>query len=173
MSENDIQNALTVYRDAEVNLDNKVPAQLQIAAVYERDKKYSEAIKVYEGIIQSNPSNRIAANNYAALLLDYGQDTDVPLALKLTKDFEKLNQPALTDTLAWAHAKSGNHAKAVELLKSVVEQVPNAAVIQYHLGYALYHSGDKQAARPYLEMAVTSDQSFPGKDNAKKLFDSI
>lgn len=173
LSENNIDEAVSVYRNAESNLDNKVPAQIQIAALHERNKKYSDAIKVYEDIIKSNPSNTIAANNYAALLLDYGQESDVALALELTKDFEKLNQPALVDTYAWALTKSGNHAKAAELLKPIVEKIPNAAVIQYHLGYALFHSGDKQAAKPYLEMAAMSEQSFPGKDNAKKLLESI
>lgn len=173
LSDNNINEAIAVYRNAESNLDNKVPAQLQIAALYERDKKYSDAIKVYDEIIKSNPLNTIAANNYAALLLDYGQESDVSLALELTKDFEKLSQPALLDTLAWALTKSGNHAKAIELLKGIVEKIPNAAVIQYHLGYALYHSGDKQAAKPYLEMAATSDQKYAGKDNAKKLLESL
>ena len=47
------------------------------------------------------------------------------------------------------------------------------AVSQYHLGSALINNGEKNKARPYLEMAVESKQDFYGKDEAKKLLGSF
>lgn len=94
-------------------------------------------------------------------------------ALELSKAFEKSKEPALLDTLGWAYAKSGDNLKAVEILKHVVDSEPKAAIFRYHLGYALYYTGDKAAAKSHLEIAVSSDQKFAGKDKAAELLKNI
>jgi len=171
--EKNIDKALSVYQDAESKLKNKVPAQMQIAAIFEKKKDYAAAMKVYQRILSKNSGNKLATNNYASLLLDYGNASDLPKALELSKSFEKLPQPALQDTLGWAYAKTGDSAKAVEILKPIVEKAPKIAVFRYHLGYALYEMGDKAAAKSHLEIASSSEQTFPGKDNATELLKAM
>ncbi len=165
--------ALEIYKDAATKLKQPAAALMQIAAIHERKKDYDNAMKVYQQILSENKSNKLAANNYASLLLDYGDKTDVNKALELTKDFEKISQPALQDTLAWAYAKTGDSAKAVEILKPIVEKAPKIAVFRYHLGYALYEMGNKAAAKSHLEIASTSKQEYSGKDKADELFKSL
>jgi len=97
----------------------------------------------------------------------------VTKALELTKSFEKMPQPALQDTLAWAYVKKGNSLKAIEILKPIVEKAPKIAVFRYHLGYALYEMGDKAAAKSHLEIATTSKQEFSGKAKAQELYKSL
>ncbi len=168
------QAAIDVLNNAQNKVVNKVPLQLQIAAIYERQEKYQDAMKVYEEVLSGASSNKMAANNYAALLLDYGTSAaDTAKALKLARSFEKLQQPAFQDTLAWAYAKTGDHQKAIDILMPIVERASNVAVFRYHLGYALYHSGDKAAAKSHLEIAVDSDQDFPGKIEAEALLKEI
>jgi len=58
-------------------------------------------------------------------------------------------------------------------LQPIVERASNVAVFRYHLGYALYHSGDKAAAKSHLEIAVDSEQNFPGKIEAEALLKEI
>jgi len=173
MAENEIDKALAVYEGALGKLKNKVPVQLQIASIYEKKKDFSMAMKKYQEVLSVNPGNKLAANNYASLLLDHGTDSDIPRALELSKGFEILKQPALLDTLAWAYAKSGDNAKAVELLKPIVEKAPEIAVFRYHLGAALYQNGDKSAARSHLEVAANSDQKYYGKDKAIELLKAL
>ncbi len=174
MAENEIDKALAVYVDALGKLKNKVPVQLQIASIYEKKKDFSTAMKKYQEILAVHSGNKLAANNYASLLLDHGtEESDVAKALELSKDFEKLRQPAFLDTLAWAYSKSGNNAKAIELLKPIVEKAPEIAVFRYHLGFALYQSGDKAAAKSHLELAVNSNQSYYGKDKAIELLKTL
>lgn len=173
LSQNNVDGAISIYKEAESNLVNKIPAQMQMATIYQKENRIPEAMSEYEKILKTNSTNKIAANNLASMLLDYGKPSDVERALQLSRDFEKLGQLAFNDTLAWAYSKSGNHLKAIELLKPIVEKVPDAAVIQYHIGYALYYSGDKEAARSHLEIAVNSDQMYPGKEKARELLDSI
>jgi len=171
--ENNIDKALSVYKDAESKLKNKVPAQMQIAAIYEQKQNYAAAMKVYQRILSENSGNKLATNNYASLLLDYGEASDLSKALELSKSFEKLPQPALQDTLGWAYAKTGDSAKAIEILKPIVEKAPKIAVFRYHLGYALYEMGDKAAAKSHLEIASSSEQNFPGKDKATELLKNM
>ena len=146
---------------------------MQVASMYEKQKKYDQAMEVYQVILKDNEFNRIATNNYASLLLDYGESSDALKALKLAKSFEKIDKPALQDTLAWAYAKSGDNVKAIKILKPIVEKIPKVAVFRYHLGYALYYAGDKAAAKSHLEIATSSEQQFIGKDVAIKLLKSI
>jgi len=173
LNEKNYDKALVVYQDALTKLKNKVSAQIQIAAIYERQKDFPGAMNIYQQILAENSGNIVAANNYASLILDYGKEADFPKALELSKSFKKLPQPAFQDTLGWAYAKSGDNAKAVEILKPVVEKAPKIAVFRYHLGYALYYMGDKAAAKSHLEIAASSEQQFPGKDDAEKLLKSI
>lgn len=165
--------ALSIYKDALGKLSNKAPVQMQMASIYESKKDFSAAMKIYQNILSDNENDVLAANNYASLLLDFGKPSDVSKALELAKKFEKMQQPALQDTLAWAYAKSGDNAKAVEILKPVVEKAPKIAVFRYHLGYALYQVGDKAAAKSHLEIASSSAQDFSGKDKATELLKSI
>ncbi len=171
--EKDYDRAISIYKSSLPKLDNKIPAQIQLASLHELQSDFSEAMTIYEQILIDSPSNKLAANNYASLLLDYGKDTDVEKALELSKGFEKIQQPALQDTLAWAYAKSGDNQKAIDILKPIVERAPNVAVFRYHLGYALYHSGDKAAAKSHLQIAVDSEQDFPGKIEAEALLKEI
>ncbi len=171
--ENNKDEALKVYESALPKLKNKIQIYIQMASIYESQDDFSKAMSTYKTVLEIQPSHKLAANNYASLLLDHGDANDVSKALELAKGFELTRQPALIDTLGWAYAKSGDNLKAVELLKPIVEQAPKVAVFRYHLGYALYQTGDKEAARSHLEIAVASEQVFPGKDAAEDLLKNI
>ncbi len=173
MMEKNFDKALEIYKEAATKLKQPDAALMQIAAIHEKQKDYDDAMKVYQEILSENNSNKLAANNYASLLLDHGDKTDVNKALELTKDFDKISQPALQDTLAWAYAKKGESAKAIKILKPIVEKAPKIAVFRYHLGYALYEMGDKAAAKSHLEIASRSAQEYAGKDKAGELFKSL
>jgi len=173
LNENNYDQAVNVINDAMPKLKNKALAQMKIAAIYEKQKKYLLAMEVYKEILDEDSANKIAANNYASLLLEFGTENDVKTALILSKQFENDKQPALQDTLAWAYAKSRDYVKAVEILKPIVDKSPNVAAFRYHLGYSLYNIGEKSAAKSHLEVAVSSKQDFIGKDIAEKLLKEL
>jgi len=63
----------------------------------------------------------MAANNLAALILDYRSDSgSYKRALKLTRGFEGSDQAALLDTLGWAYYRNGEMDNAIRLLKAAV-----------------------------------------------------
>ena len=173
IAENDYKQAENIYHDAINNVTDKTLVYMQLASLYERQKSYDKAMSSYQQVLDIKPDDMIAKNNYASLLLDHGTDDDLAKALKLLEGFEKIQQPAFQDTLAWAYAKSADYVKAVELLKPLVEKTPEIAVFRYHLGYALYHMGDKAAAKSHLTIAESSEQQFIGKEQAKILLKSM
>ncbi|MFK5951105.1 MAG: tetratricopeptide repeat protein, partial [Methylococcales bacterium] len=171
--EKNTDKALEVYQNSLPKLKNQIPVLLQIASIYENKKNFDKAMNIYQDLLAENQSNKLAANNYASLLLDHGDDSDAVKALALSKDFKNLQQPAFQDTLGWAYAKTGDSIKAIEVLKPIVEKAPKVAIFRYHLGYALYQADDKAAAKSHLEIAVSSKQNFAGKENAETLLKSI
>jgi len=173
LAEKNIDQAVKVYQGAISKLNNKVPVQMRLAALYEKQKQFDKSMEIYKQIIDKYSGNKVAANNLASLLLDYGTDADIPKALELSKSFEKLKQPAFLDTLGWAYVKSGDNIKAIEILKPIVKKAPEIAVFRYHLGYALYNSGDKAAAKSHLEVAAKSEQKYTGKDKVLDLLKTL
>jgi len=173
MSEKNTEEALAVYHKALKDVKNTTRVYMNIAAIYESLKNYTSAMQSYQKIIDVNPNDTLALNNYASLLLDFGDDAGFPKALSYAQKFEKLKKPALQDTLGWAYAKTGDYTKAIELLKPIVDKAPNISIFRYHLAYALFQSGDKTAAKSHLEVAVSSKQEFIGKKHARELLASL
>ncbi len=145
-----------------------------LASLYEQNSRFDEARRVYEKILKKAPDNPLALNNLAVNLLDHSMKPGAALqALEYAKKLNVSINEAFADTLGWAYAKTGNYAKAVEILKPIVEAKPKIDVFKYHLGYALYQKGEKAAARDYLEAAVNSKHKFVGKAEAANLLKSI
>jgi len=173
ISENNYEMAEEVLQSALSEVDNKASVYIQLASLYERQKKFDDAMNVYKNILKINETNLVAINNYASLLLDHGNKDDFVKALSLVSEFENTKSPAFKDTIAWGYAKTADYVKAVEMLSSLVKTSPDVAVFRYHLGYALYYAGDKSAAKSHLEIAVSSKQNFTGKIHAQELLKSI
>jgi len=173
LNENNYDEAIRVFNEAIPKVKNKMFLQTQIASIYEKQKKYTQAMDIYKKILDEDSGNKVVVNNYASLLLDFGDESDIAKALELSKRFEQAKQVALLDTLAWAYAKSNDNAKAIEILKPIVDKAPNVAVFRYHLGYALLNMGDKSAAKSHLQIAVSSEQQFVGKEAARKLLKTL
>ena len=168
------EKAINVYKDAIKNISNSASIKLQLATVYEKSKQFDNAMGVYEELLISDPANKLAANNLASLLIEYKLEaSSIERAKQLVMDFDSIRQPAFRDTMGWVYVKSGDFEKAVTILKEVVASDPRVAIFKYHLGVALYNSGDKQAAKKYLEEAIASKQEFLGKDDAIKLLSEI
>ncbi len=101
--------------------------------------------------------NDLAANNYAALLLDLADDPE--RALEVARRFEGTEQPFFADTLAWAYYRTGNLEKANEYSKVAVDNADPQAEILYHRGVIAAETGDVDAAREAFEKALEA----PGK----------
>jgi tetratricopeptide (TPR) repeat protein len=147
---------------------------LGLAGIYEHQKKYEDAIALYEKVLEKSPDNLVAVNNLAVLLSEHRDDEQsrkkaMELALRLADS----EQPALQDTLGWIYYQAGDYGKAAEVLSGVVEKAPQVGVFRYHLGMTYYKQGDFRAAREILSKAVAEDQQYDGVDEARRVYAEI
>ncbi|MHB1231455.1 MAG: XrtA/PEP-CTERM system TPR-repeat protein PrsT [Burkholderiales bacterium] len=141
------------------------------AGTYMLSGRNREAISQYEEILRSAPQNVVALNNLATLY----QLVQDPRALALAEQALKLapEQPGVMDTLGWILVQQGQLPRGLELLSKAAAKAPGAAVVRYHYGVALAHSGRNSDAKKELEAAIATGQKFPGLEEAKSLLNSL
>jgi tetratricopeptide (TPR) repeat protein len=150
------------------------PAPLMLSGiVYELKADIPNARSAYERALALNPRFAAAANNLAWIYSEYGGDKDKALQLAQTAKEQAPEDPRISDTLGWIMYKRGVYQRALALLKESADKLPNNPQVQYHLGMAYQQVGDRDNARKALELAVTSSESFIGKDEARKALAAV
>lgn len=167
MVDKDSQKAIDTLKQGLIQLKADLKLTFFLAKIYEDLSDYNAAISEYKKAYEKHPDNIILINNLASLLSEYTSDEkSLKLAKELADKLKELDPPMLLDTVGWVYYKIGDYAESVNILKTVVEKAPDSAVFNYHLGMALYKSGDMAAAKIYLSNALGSDSDFLGKENA-------
>lgn len=148
--------------------------QLELAQKYQQQNKYEQAILVYEDVLKHTENSELAVNNLATLLINHRQDEKSLLrALELAKIIEQSKNPFFRDTVGWAYYVNGNYEKALDALLYADSKLPDLNIVQYHLGMAYYNLNNFDAALPYLEKSIASDEPYPGRDEAEKIIKKI
>jgi predicted Zn-dependent protease len=118
----------------------------------------------------------VVKNNLAYLLAEY-QPTPENLARAQKIATEILDNnpedPRLLDTVGWIYCRQKNYAEAKKYLGKAVDKAPEHPVLQYHLGFCVAKMGDTAAARTALEKALAAKDSFPEREAAEKLLQSL
>jgi tetratricopeptide (TPR) repeat protein len=142
---------------------------LLLGTELEQAGRRDEAIAHYEQLLAANPTLDIAANNLAALLLDYRSDAaSYQKALSLAKRFDTVTNPALLDTLGWAYYRTGDYPRAVQYLERAVAGA-GVPLLRYHLGMAYLASQNSNGAKQELKQAVEEAKGdFPGLEEARR-----
>lgn len=141
------------------------------AEIYESSGANSDAIKIYEELLEERPNSEIVANNLASLITEEAQsDADLQRAYALAKRFRSSKVPHFMDTLGWIHYRLGEYEMATPLLRLAVEKAPDIAILRYHLGMAYKAENNRDKALKELEQAVTlaDSQPFPVREEAEK-----
>ena len=146
-----------------------------LASAHSEQGQIDLAIAAYETTLRLNPRNLLAANNLAVLLVDYKSDpSSLQRAFSLSRDFEKeAPHPLFIDTLGWVRFKMGQQEEAIRLMKDAVAKSPKMSVLNYHLGIAFFHSGQRAEARTYLSKALKSSDPFEGRREAEQALAQI
>ena len=154
-------------------LKDDVSLMVGLAGAHERNGDIEAAVALYEKVLAKQADNAVAVNNLAALLADHRTDAEsLARAKELAVKLEPVKQPAMRDTLGWVHYRTGDYAKAVEVLEGVAETAPTVPVFHYHLGMAYAQLGDKAKARASLSKALELGD-FPGAEEARKTLDAL
>jgi Flp pilus assembly protein TadD len=146
-----------------------------LPVVLQQAGRYDEAIDAYEAVLAASPDANAAANNLAMLLVDHraGDAESLARAQALVQRFEGAEQAAFLDTLGWVYYRSGDYARAAEVLEQVQASGEMTPERQYHLGMAYLKLGRTADARALLAAAVGAEEPFPGVDEARAALESL
>lgn len=161
--------AKSILIKGEENVTASLKIPFRLAELYEQENNYEGAINVYRQLNKTNPENLIIANNLASMLTDYGNNKeDLDMALKLSRELEKNDQPVFLDTVGWANYKNGDYDKAIEYLSKATKKAADVNIFNYHLGMAYKMAGDKVNAKTYLEKSLDNSGQFKLKSQAEE-----
>ena len=167
-AENNAQKAIEILQQGLIHVQGDLSLILKLTEIYEGLGDYNAAINQYEKAYDTHTENVVLANNLAALLsLHRTDEASLKRARQLADKLKTVDQAVILDTAGWVYFKVGDYVEAVNILKTVVEKSPDVPVFNYHLGMALYKTGDEVSAKAYLTKALATDGSFPGRDEAE------
>ncbi len=141
------------------------------ASVLANQGLIDEAIGAYDTVLRINPRNILSANNLATLLADHKQEAPhLERAFLLSREFEKeAPHPLFLDTVGWVRLRMGHLEEALRLIRLAVAKAPDLPTLNYHLGAALYQSGQDVEAKVYLTKALKNTEQFQGRREAQQL----
>jgi tetratricopeptide (TPR) repeat protein len=127
----------------------------------------------YEQALALNPRYVEAANNLAWLLSEKLGDNQKAFFIAETAYQSAPNDPHIADTFGWIVYRMGDVKRAVTLLTTSAEKLPNAPGIQYHLGMALLGTRDTTGARRALARALSLATPFVDKEAAQRVLSAL
>jgi tetratricopeptide (TPR) repeat protein len=74
---------------------------------------------------------------------------------------------------AYPHWEKGDHAKAVEILRSVVDEHPDAGIVLYNLACAEVLAGEPETALEHLRRAIELEERFRESARTDEDFDAV
>ena len=147
--------AVRVARTGSQELPDATSLRLISARAFEQNGDFDAAISQYESILDKQPTNLIAANNLASLLLDQKSDqSSLKKAQLFAAVLRKSPVPQFKDTLGWANYRQGDFRNAVSLGEAAAAALPDQAVVRYHLGMSLIAVGQPAKASEQLKKAL-------------------
>jgi tetratricopeptide (TPR) repeat protein len=168
-AQSDTEGAIKVCERGLQAMPDNTDLRLLEASLYERLKRYSDAIAMYEAVLKKDDSSNLAANNLAALIADHESDpARLQQALQAAQRFESTDNPLFLDTLGWVYYRLGNFEQALALLERAARGASDVAQVRYHLGMAYFNTDRHDLAKKELQAAVDGkDKDYVGADEAR------
>ena len=142
--------ALAALRAGLQQQPNSITLHMALASVLERVGQYEASIAEYENVLTLQPGSMIAANNLASLLVDHRTDkASLERAQSVAAILQQSQVPQFKDTLGWVSYRTGDFETAVSLLEQAVTELPDQALVHYHL--AMSYAATHQAAKASIE----------------------
>ena len=166
---------IAVYQRALKANPGNVELNMLLATEFEQASRFDDAMKIYEQVVKDAPAYEPGINNLAALLLDRRTDkASHARALELARKLANTDNPAMLDTLGWAHYRAGQYAEAVSVLERVVAKAGQFPIFRYHLGMAYMGAGNPVGARQELRQAVDkAEGDYPGLAEARATLEKL
>ncbi|MFN0024849.1 MAG: tetratricopeptide repeat protein [Parvularculaceae bacterium] len=125
------------------------------------ERRYDEAIAIYDTILARRPNDLIVANNLASLLLERDDAASIARANTVAATLKDAENPYFVDTYGWALFRAGDKAAGIAALEKAAAAAPGVIDIRYHLGVALVETGEADRGRKELEAVVAAPNAAP------------
>ena len=127
------------------------------ATILEESGMFDSSDSLYDALIEGNPEDPIALNNYAYSLATRGEKLDKAEEL-VTKALEIVpNNASYLDTKGWVLFKRQNYEEAEKYLIKALNAIGDNAEIFEHLGDALQKQNKIEEAKNYYRKALELD----------------
>ena len=154
--------AIDVFQQGIKTNNNNSYLRVLLASLYENEARLELAISEYKSLLETDPKNLIAVNNYANLLLDKtDQQENYALALEIAEPLKKADQVLLKDTYGWALIKNAHYVEGERYLREAADTAGSIPEIHYHLGVALHHLGRNEEAKQRFNRALRNADKRP------------
>ena len=131
----------------------------------------SVAESLYRQVLEQQPTNALAMNNIAWLLVKQGKPGGTPLAEKAVSLLA--DRSPLLDTLAMALAADNQMGKAIEAQKRAVSLTPNNPALRMALARHYIKAGEKSFARAELETLRKLGDKYSGQAEVAELLKTL
>jgi tetratricopeptide (TPR) repeat protein len=148
--------SIGVFQQAHDLAPNELGPALTLAQALAQAGRRPEALVVYQNILKVHPNDPTVLNNTAYFLCDSGGNLDDALRLAQSAVQKVPDQPSFADTLGYVYLKRGMRTSAIQTFSSLVRKYPKYATYHYHLGLALYETGNKTGAKKELHDALSA-----------------
>ncbi len=125
------------------------------------ERKFDDAIAVYDAILARRPNDLIVANNLASLLSERSDAESLKRAAAVAAALKDAGNPYFADTFGWALFRAGDKAAGLAALEKAAAAAPQVVDIRYHYGVALMESGDAARGRAVLEAVIAAPGAAP------------
>ena len=132
------------------------------AGLREARGDFDGAIAVYETLYARDSANPLIANNLASLIASQRDDADgLERAFAIARRLRGSDVPQFQDTYGWILHRRGDPEGALAYLEPAAAALGDNALVQYHLGEALFALGRTAPARERLARAVEIAEARP------------
>ena len=146
-------------------------ASQMLALLDIKGKRYPDAEKNLQLVLNKRPSDTVALNNMAWLLGLKNDPRARPLAQRA---YLQSPSPETADTLGWIMVRQGDPKGGLSLLQQAATQRPADLTIKYHLAVGMNNNGQKDEAIKALQPLVAAGAAdFEEKAAARKLLEEL
>jgi tetratricopeptide (TPR) repeat protein len=150
--------AVKVLLDAQVKFPAEGTIPFELGAVYDKQKRFSDAEAAFKQVLARDPDNAAALNYLGYMLAERGERLDESVSyIKKALQLEPENGSYL-DSLGWAYYKADKLDLAEESLKRAADQMTSNSVIQDHYGDVLFKRGRVDDAIAAWTRALNGDR---------------
>lgn len=146
-----------------IQIRDKIQLHLNMADAYHQMNNHEKSDASFESVLELDPENALALNNYAYFLAQrkHRLDDAVKMIQKALKS--EPDNASYLDTYGWVLYQSAKYPEALKLLETALKLDPRNAEILEHVGDVYFKMGRNDDAQSYWRKAIDN------KGDAEKL----